>query len=84
MSMSHNGHDPSHSEHDEQLAAGAPEGQENGGLNKTVATVVIVGAAAALFEAALLPGIVIGVAGNHHPRIAWWRHVDGRRHAYPK
>jgi hypothetical protein len=66
--MSHNGHDPAHSEHHEQVAADAHEGQENGGLNKTVATVVVVGAAAALFEAALIPGIVIGVAAVAAPK----------------
>jgi len=67
MSTSHNGHDPSHSEHSEEAAAGAHEDQENG-LNKTVATVVVVGAAAALFEAALLPGIAIGVAAVAAPK----------------
>ncbi len=71
MSTSHNGHDPAHSEQSEpheQAAAEAHEDQENGGLNKTVATVVVVGAAAALFEAALLPGIVIGVAAVAAPK----------------
>ena len=37
MSTSHNGHDPSQSEHTEE-AAGAHEDQDNGGLNKTVAS----------------------------------------------
>jgi len=42
-------------------SAGEPDvGQENGGLNATVATVVVVAAGAALFEAALLPGIALG------------------------
>src|ERR1700759_5171456 len=68
MSPSHNGHDSSHAEHTEQVAAEAHEDQENGGLNKTVATVVVVGAAAALFAAALIPGIVIGVAAVAAPK----------------
>jgi Protein of unknown function (DUF5132) len=42
--------------------------QENGGINKTVATVVIVAAGAALFEAALLPGLVLGVAAMAAPK----------------
>jgi Protein of unknown function (DUF5132) len=67
MSTRHNGHGPSHSEHTDGMAAGAQEDQESG-LNKTVATVVVVGAAAALFEAALLPGIAIGVAAVAAPK----------------
>jgi hypothetical protein len=42
--------------------------EENGGINKTVATVVVVAAGAALFEAALLPGIVLGVAAMAAPK----------------
>jgi hypothetical protein len=42
--------------------------EEDGGINKTVATVVVVAAGAALFEAALLPGIVIGVAAMAAPK----------------
>ena len=41
---------------------------EEGGINKTVATVVVVAAGAALFEAALLPGIVLGVAAMAAPK----------------
>jgi len=63
---SSNGHDPSQAEHSEHVEA--HEDQENGGLNKTVATVAIVAAGAALFEAALLPGIVIGVAAVAAPK----------------
>ena len=49
--------------------AGEPDvEQENGGLNATVATVVVVAAGAALFEAALLPGIAIGVAAVAAPK----------------
>jgi hypothetical protein len=48
--------------------------QENGGLSTTVATVVVVAAGAALFEAALLPGIALGVAAaaapKYFPRLA--------------
>jgi len=46
MPTSHNGHDASASE---EIAAEPHEEQENDGLNKTVATVVIVAAGAALF-----------------------------------
>lgn len=42
--------------------------EDNGGINKTVATVVVVAAGAALFEAALLPGIVLGVAAMAAPK----------------
>jgi Protein of unknown function (DUF5132) len=42
--------------------------QESGGINKTVATVVVVAAGAALFEAALLPGLVLGVAAMAAPK----------------
>lgn len=66
MSTSHNGHDPSHSEHAEEVSA--HEDHDNGGLNKTVATVVVVAAGAALFEAALIPGIAIGVAAVAAPK----------------
>src|SRR5215475_12206282 len=70
MSTSHNGHDSSHAEHVEEAPheAAAHEDHENGGLNKTVATVAVVAAGAALFEAALLPGIVIGVAAVAAPK----------------
>jgi hypothetical protein len=62
---SHNGHDAPASEVE---TAPLQDDEENGGLNKTVATVVIVAAGAALFEAALLPGIVIGVAAMAAPK----------------
>src|SRR3974390_2045434 len=68
MSTSHNGHDPSHGEPIDETADAPHDDQENGGLSKTVATVVVVGAAAALFEAALLPGIAIGVAAVAAPK----------------
>src|SRR5277367_5774253 len=68
MSTSQNGHDPSHGEHAEEAASAPHDELESGGLNKTVATVVVVGAAAALFEAALIPGIVIGVAAMAAPK----------------
>ena len=55
--------------------AGEPDVEQgDGGLNTTVATVVVVAAGAALFEAALLPGIAIGVAAvavpKYFPRLA--------------
>src|SRR5215469_13952051 len=65
MSTSHNGHDTSASE---EVAHEAHDDQENGGLSKTVATVVVVAAGAALFETALLPGIAIGVAAVAAPK----------------
>jgi hypothetical protein len=68
MSTSHNGHDPSHSEHVEEAAPIHEELHENGGLNKTVATVAVVAVGAALFEAALLPGLAIGVAAVAAPK----------------
>jgi hypothetical protein len=43
-------------------------GEQEGGINKTVATVVVVAAGAAIFEAALLPGIVLGVAAMAAPK----------------
>src|SRR6516165_3836069 len=71
MHPGHNGHDASTSE---DLAAQSPDEQDDGGINKTVATVVVVAAGAALFEAALLPGIALGVAGvaapKYFPRLA--------------
>ena len=65
MHPGHNGHDASTSE---DLAAQSPDEQDDGGINKTVATVVVVAAGAALFEAALLPGIAIGVAAVAAPK----------------
>ena len=57
---------------DEMLGGTSPSetdgAQENGTLNATVATVVVVAAGAALFEAALLPGIAIGVAAVAAPK----------------
>jgi hypothetical protein len=44
------------------------EDAQDGGINKTVATVVVVAAGAAIFEAALLPGIAIGVAAMAAPK----------------
>ena len=71
MSNSHNGHDASAPD---ELAHETHADQDDGGLNKTVATVVVVAAGAALFEAALLPGIAIGVAAvaapKYFPKIA--------------
>jgi hypothetical protein len=65
MSTNLNGHDASHQQEPAQESLGE---QESGGLNKTVATVVVVAAGAALFEAALIPGIVIGVAAVAAPK----------------
>ncbi len=64
MNPAQNGHDAADktdgaSEHDES---------HEGGINKTVATVVVIAAGAALFEAALLPGLVLGVAAMAAPK----------------
>jgi hypothetical protein len=66
MDMLGNGQDNTHA----GVVAGEHHDQENenGGLNKTVATVVVVAAGAALFEAALLPGLVLGVAAMAAPK----------------
>jgi hypothetical protein len=50
-----------------ETAVVAAEG-EDGDMVATVATVAVVGVAAAAFEAALLPGIVLGVAAVAVPR----------------
>jgi hypothetical protein len=52
----------------EEVAGQSPEGQEDSGLGAAVATVVVVAAGAALFEAALLPGIALGVAAVAAPK----------------
>jgi hypothetical protein len=43
--------------------------QENGWIGKTAATVVVVAAGAAVFEAALLPGLALGVAAIAAPKV---------------
>jgi hypothetical protein len=54
----------------EVLHDGAPHegGEDRGDVVATVATVAVVGVAAAAFEAALLPGLVLGVAAVAVPR----------------
>jgi hypothetical protein len=64
MDAIHNGRGDGHASADVE----EPQDQENGGINKTVATVVVVAAGAALFEAALLPGLVLGVAAMAAPK----------------
>jgi hypothetical protein len=64
MDAIHNGRGDAHASD----VADEHQDQENGGLNKTVATVVVVAAGAALFEAALLPGLVLGVAAMAAPK----------------
>jgi len=65
MTTSPNGHGDIRAGSD----AGEPDVEQgDGGLNATVATVVVVAAGAALFEAALLPGIAIGVAAVAAPK----------------
>jgi Protein of unknown function (DUF5132) len=61
-------------EHPAEQAAAAEaevleaEGETNNEVVATVATVAVVGIGAAAFEAALLPGIVLGVAAMWAPR----------------
>ena len=64
MNPASNGHDNSEASH----GASEHEESQESGLNKTVATVVVVAAGAALFEAALLPGLVLGVAAMAAPK----------------
>jgi hypothetical protein len=68
MSTSHNGHDEMHA----TAAADAPheehQEQDNGNMNKTIATVAVVAVGAALFETALLPGLALGVAAVAAPK----------------
>jgi hypothetical protein len=62
------GHDGS-VEHDEFLPSDAMQTSEDpGDLLPTVATVTVVGIGAAIFEAAILPGLVLGVAAMCVPR----------------
>ena len=65
MSKNHKGHDAAAAE---EISDQPQSDQENGGIHATVATVVVVAAGAALFEAALLPGIAIGVAAVAAPK----------------
>jgi hypothetical protein len=44
------------------------EGEDDGGLRTAVATVAVVAVGAAVFEAALLPGIALGVAAVAAPK----------------
>jgi Protein of unknown function (DUF5132) len=44
------------------------DGEDDGGLKAAVATVAVVAVGAAVFEAALLPGIAIGVAAVAAPK----------------
>jgi hypothetical protein len=64
MNPAQNGHDAA----DKMDGANEHDESHEGGINKTVATVVVVAAGAALFEAALLPGLVIGVAAMAAPK----------------
>ena len=64
MNPAQNGHDAA----DKIDGANEHDESHEGGLNKTVATVVVVAAGAALFEAALLPGLVLGIAAMAAPK----------------
>jgi hypothetical protein len=54
---------------DEQNGQGRSGRKENGWIGKTATTVVVVAAGAALFEAALLPGLALGVAAIAAPKV---------------
>jgi Protein of unknown function (DUF5132) len=64
MNPAQNGHDAA----DKIDGANEHDESHEGGINKTVATVVVVAAGAALFEAALLPGLVLGIAAMAAPK----------------
>jgi hypothetical protein len=64
MNPAQNGHEAA----DKIDGANEHDESHEGGINKTVATVVVVAAGAALFEAALLPGLVLGVAAMAAPK----------------
>lgn len=64
MNPAQNGHDAA----DKMDGANEHDESHEGGIKKTVATVVVVAAGAALFEAALLPGLVLGVAAMAAPK----------------
>ena len=66
MDAIHNGRGDAHA--NGHLDEPHDQDQESGGINKTVATVVVVAAGAALFEAALIPGLVLGVAAMAAPK----------------
>ncbi len=69
MPTSHNGHGEMPAGGEAESLHSEQDGNELGnGVNKTVATVVVVAAGAALFEAALLPGLVLGVAAVAAPK----------------
>jgi hypothetical protein len=60
---------PGRVEHDEFLPTEAIQTSEDpSDLTPTVATVAVVGIGAAIFEAAILPGLVLGVAAMCVPR----------------
>jgi len=67
MTSNHNGssHDTDF-EHQHNVADETAE--EGNGINKTVAVVAVVAVGAAVFEAALLPGLALGVAAVAAPK----------------
>ena len=68
MDAIHNGRGDAHANGHLDEPHDQGQDQESGGINKTVATVVVVAAGAALFEAALIPGLVLGVAAMAAPK----------------
>ena len=73
-SSAESAHDAAHDAHDaSQTAAQATEQvsealEANSDVVATVATVAVVGIGAAVFEAALLPGVVLGIAAMWLPK----------------
>ncbi len=73
MHEGHEDHDDGLDEHTANAAAeadgaAAANGADHSGLVATAATVAVVGVGAAVFEAALLPGLVLGVAAMWAPQ----------------
>jgi Protein of unknown function (DUF5132) len=65
MNPNHNGSAQDADHHDEVADQNAEDGN---GLSKTVAVVAVVAVGAAVFEAALLPGLALGVAAVAAPK----------------
>ena len=61
-----NGH--ADDDHAESAADAAPSEESNGDVMTTAATVGVIGVGVALFEAALIPGMIIGVAAMLAPK----------------
>jgi hypothetical protein len=58
----------SHAEHDEPQVDDATAVGDEPDIATTVATIGVIGVAAALFDVALIPGVIIGVAAAYAPK----------------